>query len=153
MNNPDETRDIVVEDIVPHRPEVVWRALTEGQLIEQWLMPNDFQPVLGRKFTFRTKPIGGWDGIVHCEITRLEPYQTLAYSWVGGSDSNPAFGSKLNSTVTWTLSPVAGGTRVRMVHAGFRSPGNDFAYSQMSPGWGRVLKSIQRVVETLATGG
>lgn len=152
MNNPNETRDIVVEDVVPHRPELVWQALTDGKLMEQWLMPNDFQPVLGRKFTFRTKPIGGWDGIVHCEVTVLEANRKLAYTWVGGSDSNPAFGSKLDSTVTWTLTPEAGGTRVRMVHAGFRSPDNDFAYSQMSPGWGRVLQSIMRVVRTLTTG-
>ena len=36
---------IVVERLMPHQPEKIWRALTEAHLIEQWLMQNDFEPV------------------------------------------------------------------------------------------------------------
>jgi uncharacterized protein YndB with AHSA1/START domain len=99
----------VVEDALPHAPEVVWAALTTAELIGRWLMPNDFAPEVG-------------------------------------SDTNPAYGARLDTVVTWTLTPVAGGTRLRMVHAGFRSPGNDFAFDAMSPGWGRVMLSIARVI-------
>ena len=70
----------------------------------------------------------------------------LVYSWKGGADSNVSYGTKLDTLVTWTLTPVAGGTRLRLVHAGFRSPGNDFAFDAMSPGWARVLDSIERVI-------
>jgi uncharacterized protein YndB with AHSA1/START domain len=38
---------------VPHPPEKIWRALTEGSLMELWLMKNDFQPVVGYRFTLR----------------------------------------------------------------------------------------------------
>jgi len=67
------------------------------------------------------------------------------YSWKGGWDSNPAYGSRLNSVVTWTLTPVDGGTHVRMGARGLRLPRRRLAYDAMNPGWGRVLDSIGRV--------
>jgi uncharacterized protein YndB with AHSA1/START domain len=66
----------------------------------------------------------------------------LRYSWKGGSDANPAYGSKLNSILTWTLTPVEGGTHLRMVHDGFVFPGNRFAFDAMSSGWGRIMERI-----------
>ena len=144
------TRDIVVEDVLPHPPEKVWQALTRSELISRWLMPNDFKPAVGHRFTFSTQPMGGWDGIVHCEVLEVEPNRRLVYSWKGGSDDNPKYGSRLDSVVTWTLTPEKDGTRLRLVHAGFRSPGNDFAYDAMKPGWGRVMG---RIAEIIATGG
>jgi len=139
------TRNIVVEGVLPHAPEIVWKTLTSTDLIARWLMPNDFELVVGKRFNFRTKPMGDWDGVVHCEVLEVVPNRKLVYSWKGGADTNPEYGSKLDTVVTWTLTPVAGGTRLRLVHAGFRSPGNDFAFDAMSPGWGRVLQGIGRV--------
>jgi uncharacterized protein YndB with AHSA1/START domain len=139
------TPDIVVDDVLPHAPEKVWRALTTSELIGRWLMPNDFQPTVGHRFTFTTQPMGDWDGIVHCEVLEVERNRRLVYSWRGGSDDNPKYGSRLDSVVTWTLTPEGSGTRLRLVHAGFRSPGNDFAYDAMKPGWGRVMGRIAEV--------
>ena len=45
-----ETRAVVVERDIPHPPEKIWRALTEPQLIEDWLMKNDFRPVMDHRF-------------------------------------------------------------------------------------------------------
>lgn len=41
-NTADATRSIVVEGDFPYPPDKVWRALTEDELIAQWLMPNNF---------------------------------------------------------------------------------------------------------------
>jgi uncharacterized protein YndB with AHSA1/START domain len=145
-------RDIVMEEVLPHPPQKVWRALTTAELIGCWLMPKDFQPVVGKRFTFTTRPIGDWDGIVHCEVREVVPLQRLVYSWVGGSDSNDSksnYGSRLDSVVTWTLQAEGSGTRLRMVHSGFRSPGNDFAYDTMSGGWGRIMGKIGEIAATL----
>ena len=144
------TREIVVEDVLPHPPATVWRALTMSELIGRWLMPNDFRPEVGHRFTFRTQPMGGWDGVVHCEVLEVEPNRRLVYSWKGGSDDNPRYGSELDSMVVWTLTAEGTGTRLRLVHTGFRSPGNDFAYDAMKQGWGRVTG---RIAEIIATGG
>ena len=51
-------------------------------------MPNDFEPVVGYRFTFQTKPMGDWDGIVHCEVLQCDPPSLLRYSWKGGADTN-----------------------------------------------------------------
>jgi uncharacterized protein YndB with AHSA1/START domain len=145
------TRDVVVEEVLPHAPEAVWTALTTSELIGRWLMPNDFAPVVGKRFTFRTRPMGDWDGTVHCEVLEVEPARRLVYSWRGGASSNTKYGAALDTVVTWTLTPVPQGTRLRLVHAGFRSPENDFAFDAMSPGWARIVQeSIARVTREAA---
>ena len=140
-----ETHAISVEKVLPYTAEKIWRTLTSSELIAKWLMPNDFALEVGRRFNFRTKPIGDWNGVVDCEVLAAEPPRLLRYSWKGGANTNPAYGSRLDTVVTWTLTPVEGGTSVRMVHDGFVLPGNQFAYDAMSPGWGRVLDGIARV--------
>jgi uncharacterized protein YndB with AHSA1/START domain len=143
------TRSIVVERTMPHPPAKVWRALTQSSLIAEWLMQNDFEASLGATFTFRAKPMGNWNGIVHCEVTTFEPPKRLVYTWKGGTVQNAAYGSALDSVVDWTLTPVAGGTRVRMEHSGF-SPQNDSAYTTMSGGWPTVLERLEKVTSESA---
>src|SRR5260370_37806274 len=91
--NKAATRDIVVEDVLPYPIERVWKALPTAELIGQWLMPNDFEPVVGKRFTFTSRPIGGWDGIVQCEMLEVVPRRRLGYPWKGANDSNYPQGS------------------------------------------------------------
>jgi uncharacterized protein YndB with AHSA1/START domain len=144
-----ETHAITVEKVLPGPPEPIWRALTTSELIATWLMPNDFTAVVGHRFNFRTRPIGTWDGVVHCEVVICEPPHLLRYSWKGGSDSDPAKGFRLDTTVTWTLTPVEGGTHLKMVHDGFVLPADRFAYEAMSPGWSRIAERIGAIVAEL----
>jgi uncharacterized protein YndB with AHSA1/START domain len=137
---------IVVEKVLPYPAEKIWHMLTASELISKWLMPNDFATVVGHRFNFRTRPIGNFDGVVHCEVLACEPPRLLRYSWCGGSDVDPAKGSRLDTEVTWTLTPVAGGTHVRMEHDGFMLQKDGFAYQAMQPGWGRVLDRIAGLV-------
>src|SRR4029077_9674595 len=46
-NTATETLSVVVEREIPFPPEKIWRALTQPHLIEEWLMKNDFTPVVG----------------------------------------------------------------------------------------------------------
>ena len=136
------TRSIVVERDMPHPPEKVWRALSDGQLIAQWLMQNDFKPVVGHKFNFRPKPIAGWNGIADCEVLVIDPPRLLSWSQ-NASGEQAAEG--LKSVVTWTLTPSHSGTLVRMEQSGFR-PQDEAGYQAMSFGWPRVLINLERVV-------
>ena len=89
---------------------------------------------------------------MHCEVLEIESPRRLVYSWKGGSAKNPGYGSALDSTVTWTIEPVDGGTHLTLVHAGFRMPEHQPAYDAMSPGWGRIVREgIARVVVQLAS--
>ena len=78
MNDlPAETRSVVVERDFPHPSEKLWRALTQPHLIEEWLMKNDFLPVVGHRFNLR----GDWGGVLDCEVLEVEPNRTLSYTW------------------------------------------------------------------------
>lgn len=137
-----KTRAIVVEEVLPHKPEAIWKVLTSPELLSRWLMNNNFEPRLGHRFTFQGRPMGDWDGTVQCQVLEIDPPRSLVYSWVGGSANNAIEGSALDSVLTFTLTPVEGGTRVKLVHDGFRSPQNDAGYDAMSQGWGTILQRI-----------
>jgi len=137
------TQQIVVDEVFPHAPEAIWKALTTGDLIGRWLMsPTGFEPVKGNHFTFQTTPAGEWDGTIHCRIVELLPHERLAYTWRSGHEGNVGYGSRLETLVTWTLSRVAGGTRLRLVHSGFVTPRNDSAYQSMGGAWGKVVHTL-----------
>ena len=90
-NAATETLSVVVEREMPFPPEKIWRALTQPHLIEEWLMKNDFKPVVDHRFNLRAD----W-GAVDCQVLAVEPNKTLSYTW-------GAMG--LESVVTWTLTP------------------------------------------------
>ena len=142
-----DTHDIVVDEFFPHAPETIWTTLTTRELIERWLKmtPAGFEPVEGRAFTMQTTPAGAWDGVIRCRVLEAVANERLAYSWSGGDDSNVGYGSKLDTVVTWTLSRVEGGTRVRMVHSGFVLPRNETAFKGMGEGWKDVVQRIDAI--------
>lgn len=141
-------REIVVDEVFPHAPETIWRALTSGPLMARWLgmAPTDFEPVAGSRFTYQTTPAGEWDGTIQCEVIEAIPNQRFVYSWKGGHSGNSGYGSLLDTVVTFTLEKAEGGTRLRLVHSGFVLPHNDTAYERMSGGWLKVVPRIGTVI-------
>lgn len=141
-----ETKDIVIEEVLPHSVETVWKVLTSAQLIARWLMtPMGFEAVEGTAFTFQTKPGGHWDGVIHCRVTEVVAFRRLVYTWRGGDERNTGYGAPLDTVVTWSLLPVEAGTRIRMVHAGFVVPRNESAYTIMSGGWKKVVRQLDEI--------
>jgi uncharacterized protein YndB with AHSA1/START domain len=138
-NVTESTRTVVIERVFPHAPEKVWRALTEGPLVAQWLVKNGFEPVVGRKFQFRFDPMPQWDGVIDCQVLVIDPLKRLSYSW--GSLG-------LESVVLFTLTPAEGGTHVRMEQSGFR-PDQQQAYGGAKYGWQKFFDGLERVVGEL----
>jgi uncharacterized protein YndB with AHSA1/START domain len=130
-NTADETLSVVVDREIPHSPEKIWRALTQPELIAEWLMKNDFKPVVHHRFSFRAD----W-GSVDCQVMEVEPNKTLSYTW-------GAFG--LGSVVTWTLTPSGTGTHLRMEQSGF-PPDQKQAYHGARAGWPRFLAALEQVL-------
>jgi uncharacterized protein YndB with AHSA1/START domain len=132
--NQAETLSVVVEREVPFAAERIWRALTQPHLIAEWLMQNDFQPVVGHSFNLRT----AW-GAIDCQVREVEPQRALSYTWA-------ALG--LQTIVTWTLTPTSGGTHLRMEQAGFRAdrPQN---YRGATLGWRRFFADLEQVLAGL----
>jgi uncharacterized protein YndB with AHSA1/START domain len=130
------TRSLVIEKELPHPAQKIWRALTQGALIKEWLMDNDFQAVVGHKFNFRSSPMPKWDGIIDSQVLVIEPNKKLSYSW-------NALG--LESVVVWTLVPTKGGTLVRMEQSGFR-PDQEANYQGANYGWQKFIGGLERVL-------
>ena len=126
-----QTLSVVVERELPHPPDKVWRALTQPQLLEEWLMKSDFQPVVDHRFRFRAD----W-GAVDCRVLAVEPGKTLSYTWA-------AYG--LETVVTWTLTPASGGTDLRMEQSGFR-PDQPQYYEGARGGWQRFLAALEQLL-------
>jgi uncharacterized protein YndB with AHSA1/START domain len=122
---------VVVERDMPYPPEKIWRALTQPELIAEWLMNNDFRPVVDHRFKFTAD----W-GSVACQVRAVEPNRSLSYTW-------GAFG--LESVVTWTLTPTRTGTHLRMEHAGFGADQQQ-AYQGAKHGWQKFLTALEKVV-------
>lgn len=137
---------IHVDQFLPHSQSRVWRALTDPDLMARWLMPNDFKPVVGHRFTFQARPIPALNfaGVIECEVLAVEPEHLLRISWVDRS------GSGLDSTVTWRLVPEGRGTRMLLEHSGFDlgNPFQQVAHRSMGSGWRTtVIRSLLDVLE------
>lgn len=127
----EKTLTVVVERELPHPPEKIWRALTQPQLIEEWLMKNEFAPRVGHGFTLNAD----W-GTVTCEVKTVEEHRRLSYTW----DAAP-----LESLVTWTLTPTESGTMLRMEQTGFRHDQPMF-YGGARQGWPGFLDRLEDVL-------
>ncbi len=137
MSNPAEASPaLVVERVFPHPPQKLWRALTDGFLLAQWLLNNDFEPVVGRRFQFRREPMPNWNGVIDCEVSVVEPFKEISYSWV-------AMG--LETVVRWTLTPAEGGTHLRMEQSGF-GPGREANYKGAKYGWQCFFNALERTL-------
>ncbi len=134
--NATETRSVVVEREFPHPPEKIWRALTQPHLVEEWLMKNDFRPIVGHRFNLRRNPKPDVNIVADCEVLVVEPNRTLSYSF-------DALG--LESVITWTLTPTAAGTRLRMEQSGFR-PDQGQALRGATAGWHQFLTKLEQVL-------
>jgi uncharacterized protein YndB with AHSA1/START domain len=126
-----ETRSFVVEREIAYPPEKIWRALTQPHLIAEWLMKNDFKPVVDHRFNLSA----AW-GAVDCQVRTVEPNKTLSYTW----DTKD-----LRSVVTWTLTPTSTGTHLRMEQSGFR-PDQQQYYQGAIGGWQRFLANLEQAL-------
>lgn len=134
-------RDIKLEAFYPYPPERVWRAITDSKAMAKWLMPNDFEPKLGHKFQFRTKPAPGFDGIVHCDVLELEEPRLLRISWRGGP---------IDTVLKFSLEPVPNGTRLSLEHSGFAGVKGLMISYMMGSGWKKMFRtSLPAVIKNI----
>jgi len=138
MNTTTETRSVVVEREFPHPPEKLWRALTQPHLIEEWLMKNDFKPVVGHNFNLR----GDWGGVLDCEVLAVEQHKKLTYTW---NFKHEEAAYNLISVVAWTLTPTPTGTHLRMEQSGFR-PDQPQAYGGAKHGWQQFFANLEQTL-------
>jgi len=135
-----QAESIALEFDFHHSPEKVWRALTDPALLAEWLLPVvDLKLERGAAFTFKTQPVAGWDGIVHCQIAEIDTHRKLVYDWGVGD---------MATAVTFTLTPTTSGTRLSIVHSGFK-PDQKQNFTGARYGWkmmgGKLVGLLARI--------
>ena len=137
---PSQTQAIAFELELKHPPAKVWRALTDPELLSQWLLPAfGLELAPGAEFMFKTQAYPGWDGTVNCRFVEIEPERKLSYAWTVPF---------LDTVVTFTLTPTASGTRLSLVQTGFDETqqrelgGARYGWNMMT---GKLVELLERV--------
>jgi uncharacterized protein YndB with AHSA1/START domain len=161
-------RTIHIKRTLPYSIDQVWKALTDAKMLGLWFMPNDFEPVLYREFTFHKDPQPGWDGITNCQVTALNPPHTVAYTYRGTasgvktlacadirSDTADAavkgIFTDLDTVLKFTLTPEGTNTRFVMEHSGFKGFKLVIVSFVMEKGWKKLIREkLPAVLEEIA---
>lgn len=126
---------------LPHPPKKVWRALSEPELLSEWLLPViDLDLAPGSEFAFMAPPQPGWDGVVNCRVLEVEPQRKLQYAWVVGD---------IDTVVTFTLTPTESGTRLDVVQSGFK-PHQKQNFGGARYGWRMMGEKLVAILAELA---
>jgi uncharacterized protein YndB with AHSA1/START domain len=122
----------------PQPREQVWRALTDSATLAEWMYPNDFEPSVGHRFTFRVPPSRNLEEglVVRCEVLTCVPPNELAFTWV--------VDGFLNTRVSYRLEPDGAGTRVLFEHTGFEQ---EQAFGGAEYGWNVMHGKLTKVIE------
>jgi uncharacterized protein YndB with AHSA1/START domain len=135
-----QSEAITFEFDLPHAPEKVWRALTDPELLAEWLLPViDLKLEPGASFTFKAQAYPGWDGTVNCRLLEIEAHRKLSYAWTVPF---------LDTVVTFTLTPTASGTHLSIVQSGFK-PDQKQEFGGSRYGWkmmgGKLVDLLARI--------
>jgi uncharacterized protein YndB with AHSA1/START domain len=135
-----QTKSLAFEFDLKHAPAKVWRALTDPQLLAKWLLPViDLELQPGAAFSFKAQPMPGWDGVVNCRMLVIEAHKKLSYTWVVGD---------MDTVVTFTLEPTATGTRLSLLHTGFK-PDQKANFAGARYGWKMMGEKFVDLLEEM----
>lgn len=135
-------------------PERVWRALTDPAELSAWFKVKvEGDIVAGKEIwmtsTYADGPCVGYRYSVL--IVEVTPPRRLAWQWHPGvPDSSVDYAREPCTTVTFTLEPSAGGTRLSVSETGFDEISLERrakVFGDNSHGWAEVVQWLQRHAE------
>jgi uncharacterized protein YndB with AHSA1/START domain len=145
---PFEQNTIEEEIHIAAPPERVFQALIDPQQLVQWWGQKGIYR--SKRWTTEVRPGGKWssegtgerDGEhyeyeVHGEYRQVDPPRLLEFTW------SPSWAGPMNTVVRVELTPVTGGTLLRLRHSGFTTA----AEVQSHRGWPQVLGWMRAFIE------
>jgi len=115
--------------------EKLWSALTDSSTLAKWVMENDFKPIVGQRFQFRTQPTEWWNGIIDGEVLIVDAPNRLSYTFESGE----------KHTVTWTLQDLGDGkVNLHLEQTGFS---NAQGLEGAKYGWSQWCGELEKVLE------
>lgn len=134
--------DVLLEVPIAATPDQVYEAITDPEGLSRWWTPEVVaQPEVGSiaEFTFRGGPAGRF--VVKIEIATLEP--GCKVYWTVTEDMFPDW---VGTHITWDLTPIDNGTKVRFGHRDYASTEGSFA--RVGYSWAWYLTSLKDYLET-----
>ena len=128
------------ERFYAHSPLDVWTAITDPRALAEWFEPNDHEPVAGHEFQFVCDPGICGDAVSKCRVVEADPPRKLVWSWVHAPRKDLKAPSD-PMTITWTLSPEPGGTRLSLEHTNAENI-SWLQRNMMRVGWGYMMKTL-----------
>jgi uncharacterized protein YndB with AHSA1/START domain len=127
--------NVDLDEFLEAPPHKVWKALTDPAILARWLMPNDFEPRVGKRFTFVADCPTSWEGNVTCEVLELVPGERMVWSWQTSGMEHP-------TRLVFEISACEGGTRLRLRHSG---EADEPIARDLKGGWPKKVKSLAQL--------
>ena len=135
------------EQVFNHSIDAVWNAISRAEEISSWFIKADFKAEKGYKYTFTASEANGCAKISG-EVLNSDPYN-LVYTWtVENTD--------VETTVSWLLEPVEGGTRLYLEHSGISNYAGDTAvamFNSFNGGWDNCMIELASYLKALVNAG
>ncbi len=130
-------------------PEVVFEVVSRPEHISQWWSDDAaLDPTPGA-----VGELSWGDGaqVEHIKVINSDPPRLFAFRWCYPDGDTAVEDSLL---ITFELTPVAGGTRIRLVETGFREMGWEAAkleevYADHVQGWDQFVPALGAYIEQL----
>lgn len=153
----EQTPDVVVLRVIAATPERIWNALTDAREIEKWFFTRTEAIDAKLNGSYRIH----WESNVEPELNHarwgnyveFDPPRKLVFEWMGvGPMKNPEWNAfdpsdEIGTLVSITLTPVEGGTLVKLVHSGW---GSSEAWKSSrdghNKGWTYYLENLDSVL-------
>jgi uncharacterized protein YndB with AHSA1/START domain len=130
--------DLNLEERFQQPIDEVWAAITDAGMLARWLMENDFEPQVGRRFTLRRAGAGS-RGAIECVLLELDPPRRMVWSWSKGDEPD-----QRPSRVAFELRPDGAGTLLILKHVG--SAGDD-AGQLATQRWPILLSALRSLLQ------
>ena len=121
--------------------EDIWRAITDPELTRSYYYGTDILSdwKVGSEWTSRA----GDELYLEGTIVEIDPPRKLVQTFHVASAEEDAVNDEF-STVTWDVTPVADGTRVRVIHDNMGEATRQYTEG----GWEHILAGMKTLLET-----
>ncbi|WP_298846246.1 SRPBCC domain-containing protein [uncultured Ruegeria sp.] len=126
------------------KPETVWAYLTDPDRLAEWFHKPERTLAEGQKLEMFGTTSG--DLLIWGEVRAVKPHKYLEYTFTVKPMGDAV------STVKWTLEPVAGGTRLDLLHEGLPQGADAFGLIlALDKGWdehfGKMRTALHETVD------
>jgi uncharacterized protein YndB with AHSA1/START domain len=136
-------------------PERVWRALTNAKELATWFQVTIEGDIAPGNEVWMTSMSKGYKGVrFRILFVEMTPPKRFVWQWHPGAvDPNVDYSSEPRTTVTFTLEPSGGGTRVSLAETGFNEISlarRAKVFGDNSQGWTEVLVWLSNYAQAAA---